>query len=473
MTKVSLRSFVVSFLALALSATAASAQSALEGWSTGDVGAVAAAGSATSVNNIITVSASGADVWGTADEFRFVYKSLEGDGSIVTQVTAMDNVNAWGKAGVMMRESLAASSRHAFMLVSSGSGLAFQRRTATAGSSSHTSGGSGGAPKYLKLTRSGSTFTGYKSADGLSWTRIGSTTISMNAKIYVGLAVTSHLDGTLAAAQFSNTRVVVAPAPAPAPPPDESGTGTTMRVLHWNTHHGRGTDGVYNLDRLASWMVRMNADVVSLNEVERFSGAHGYEDQPAIYAALLQAKTGRRWYYYYLSAEGTTRGGGSAILSRFPITGTGECRLSSTNNAVYASLDVNGRTVNVFTAHLPPGDDHTPRIRQAAELRACVVNYAENRILAGDWNTSPTRTAVQDMLYAYKDSWAAAKAAGDAVDFPDNTRDGATHNYRIDYVFFSRGAILTLEKAQVFDTRATNGTRPSDHKPLVATFIVK
>ena len=40
-----------------------------------------------------TMSASGADIWGTADQFRFAYKSLNGDGSITARVESIANTN--------------------------------------------------------------------------------------------------------------------------------------------------------------------------------------------------------------------------------------------------------------------------------------------------------------------------------------------------------------------------------------------
>ena len=52
--------------------------------------------------------------------------------------------------------------------------------------------------------RSGNTFTAYRSADGTNWTTITSSTIAMNASVYIGLAVTSHKDGTVCTAQFDN-----------------------------------------------------------------------------------------------------------------------------------------------------------------------------------------------------------------------------------------------------------------------------
>ena len=40
-------------------------------------------------------------------------------------------------------------------------------------------------------------------------------------------------------------------------------------MLHWNTHHGGyGTDGDYDPNRLADWIVKMKPDIISLNEVE-------------------------------------------------------------------------------------------------------------------------------------------------------------------------------------------------------------
>jgi regulation of enolase protein 1 (concanavalin A-like superfamily) len=177
------------------------------GWSNSDVGAVGAAGSASESAGTFTVTGSGADIWDTADEFQFAYTSLTGDGSIVARVASVQNVASWTKAAVMMRASLAAGSRHAMMLVSPGKGFAFQRRVTDGGLSTNTSGGSGTAPEWVKLTRAGSTITASISADGVSWTVVGTDTISMPSAIDVGLAVSSHVDGTLATATFDHVTV--------------------------------------------------------------------------------------------------------------------------------------------------------------------------------------------------------------------------------------------------------------------------
>ncbi|GEM_PF-1291116 len=195
-------------------------------WQTQDIGAVAATGSASYSNGVFTVKGSGADIWDTADEFRFVYQTLNGDGQIVARVTGVQNTNAWAKAGVMIRETLNANSKHAMMVLTPGNGLAFQRRTSTGGSSYHTSGGSASAPYWVKLVRSGNTFTAYKSSDGTNWTQVGSETISMAASVYVGLAVTSHNDGTLCTATLDNVSVGGGASPTPTPTPTNTPTPT-------------------------------------------------------------------------------------------------------------------------------------------------------------------------------------------------------------------------------------------------------
>jgi regulation of enolase protein 1 (concanavalin A-like superfamily) len=139
-----------------------------------------------------TVAASGTDIWGTSDQFRFVYRQVSGDVTIVAKVSSIRNVDEWSKAGVMIRESLSAGSKHGFALVSVARGVAFQRRRGTSGSSVNTSGGSGAPPAWVKLERRGSTLTASRSSDGSNWTVIGTDTITMSATVYVGLAATSH-----------------------------------------------------------------------------------------------------------------------------------------------------------------------------------------------------------------------------------------------------------------------------------------
>ncbi len=107
----------------------------------------------------------------------------------------------------MIRESLAANSRHAMTIVTPSNGLRLQYRATAGGSSTDVNGGTGTAPVWVRLVRSGNTFTSYRSADGTTWTQISSQSITMGTTVYVGLAVTSHTNSALSTATFTNVTV--------------------------------------------------------------------------------------------------------------------------------------------------------------------------------------------------------------------------------------------------------------------------
>ncbi|MCL5281807.1 MAG: hypothetical protein M1376_18065, partial [Planctomycetes bacterium] len=150
-------------------------------------------------NGAFTVGASGHDIWDNADDFRFVYQSLNGNGSVVVKVESLGNTNAWAKAGVMIRESLEAGSPMAYMIQSFSSGVSFGWRLTSGATCASATQASIVAPQWVKLTRTGNAFTAQYSADGKTWTDIKdtagkavSTTINMAGNCYIGLCTTSH-----------------------------------------------------------------------------------------------------------------------------------------------------------------------------------------------------------------------------------------------------------------------------------------
>jgi regulation of enolase protein 1 (concanavalin A-like superfamily) len=163
-------------------------------WLDGDVGAPGAVGSASWSGGTFTTNGAGTDIWNFDDHFHFVYQTLSGNTTVLARVASVQNTDPWAKAGVMIRETLAPGSKQAMMILTSGNGLSFQRRPTTGGASATTAGAAAAAPYWVKLVRSGDTFTASQSTDGSAWVTVGSTTIPMNATVYVGLAVTSHND---------------------------------------------------------------------------------------------------------------------------------------------------------------------------------------------------------------------------------------------------------------------------------------
>ena len=157
-----------------------------------------------------TMTGSGADIWAVdgveADEFHYAFKTLTGAGSIQAQVLSVDNTHVWAKAGVMIRETLNPDSAHAMMVVTPSSGVAFQRRPDTGGTSVGDTTAGITAPYWVKIERDlAGNFRAYSSADGSTWTMLGfSEPIQMGTNVYIGLAVTSHDAAQTCQAVFSN-----------------------------------------------------------------------------------------------------------------------------------------------------------------------------------------------------------------------------------------------------------------------------
>jgi uncharacterized repeat protein (TIGR03806 family) len=176
-------------------------------WEQTDLGSVGLAGDATYDSGTFTVSGSGNDIWGTADGGHFAYLPITGDAQIVARVVSVQNTDPWAKAGVMFRETLAAGSKHCFMLISSANGAAFQRRITTGGGSDTTGGPAVVAPYWVRLVRTGNVFTGSVSSNGTTWVQVGAVTNAMSSQVNVGLAVSAHDNAALNTSVFGNVTV--------------------------------------------------------------------------------------------------------------------------------------------------------------------------------------------------------------------------------------------------------------------------
>jgi hypothetical protein len=157
----------------------------------------------------MTVTGEGADIWGVADQFTFVFKTLNGDGWISARVTSNGTgSNVWAKGGVMIRDDLSAGSMHATAVMTGGSGGgnggSFQYRPAADSDSLNSDAAAAIAPPYyVKVERSGDTLTASFSADGTTWTVQGEAQyIAMTAPAYIGLCVTSHTPGEFRTFEF-------------------------------------------------------------------------------------------------------------------------------------------------------------------------------------------------------------------------------------------------------------------------------
>ena len=219
--------------------TVASGSTLPSPWQRTDIGSVGLAGSASYVSGTFTVTGAGADIWGTTDGFDYVFQPLAGDGQIVARVVGLSNTNTYAKAGVMIRETLAASASHVMLDLTPSGGVEFMQRNGTGASASIVASTTAPPPVWLKLTRSGNTILAAISADGSSWTQVGSTTAAMATSVDVGLIVCSHTTSVLNTASFDNVTVtagsVLSPPAAPSSPtPSNGATGVSLSpTLSW------------------------------------------------------------------------------------------------------------------------------------------------------------------------------------------------------------------------------------------------
>jgi len=157
----------------------------------------------------ILMNAIGNDIWDAADQFRYVHKSLTGDGSLVARVDSLDATpNEWVKAGVMIRQDISPGSQHSFMPITGGggNGASWQGRVSEGLASVNADATDPvAAPYWVRIDRAGDSLTGFISVDGESWTQLGDPReVVMDGPVLIGLALTSHNVNQATSAQFSN-----------------------------------------------------------------------------------------------------------------------------------------------------------------------------------------------------------------------------------------------------------------------------
>ncbi len=300
-------------------------------WSTADIGAVGAAGSASYADNTFSIIASGSDVFDYADEFRFVYQPFSGDVTVTARIVSLTNTHAWAKAGVMIRESLTGNSTNAAMLLTPSNGFNFQYRNGTGAGSVAAGNASGAIPNWVRITRSGNTITGYRSTNGINWTQVGSVTLNLPSTVYIGIFATSHNDGVLTTATFTNVSVVSGfnnPPTANAGPDQTLAAGTTSTILSGTGSDPDGSAVSYSWAKISGPSVTIINGNTATPTINGLSNGNSYVFRLTVSDGALTAtddvqvtvnSTGNylairnRWQNTYLYDAGTNTGYGSTI----------------------------------------------------------------------------------------------------------------------------------------------------------------
>lgn len=208
------------------------------GWTSTDIGPVAAPGTTSISDSVYTITGSG-DLWGDTDACQFAYTTLGGDGAITARLDALDAVNPWAKAGLMMRASLDQQAAYVMVAGTPENGENVQYRAFAADTTRSLDGFADAAPIWFRLQREGDVFTGFVSEDGERWSILGTTTVAMGDSVFVGLPVTStDIDGTgdMATATFSNVSIGAVQPVDPDPIPNEN--DFSIDVIYPNPFNG-------------------------------------------------------------------------------------------------------------------------------------------------------------------------------------------------------------------------------------------
>ena len=236
------------------------------GWTDADVGTVGLAGSASFANGTFSVAGAGHQIASTSDGMNFLYQPLSGDGTIIARIVSFPGATSGSQAGLMIRENLDPAATNFFTAYQPNIMYVSDRLSSGATTSSY-SGNSATFPSWIKLVRSGTTFSGYTSSNGVDWTQIStSKTITMAQSVYVGIAVSSGSTSSLLTANFDNVSISTAVSPAPVISTVSASTGPVgSQVVITGSGFGtsQGNSLVY-LNNLATTINSWSATSITL-----------------------------------------------------------------------------------------------------------------------------------------------------------------------------------------------------------------
>jgi len=186
----------------------------------GDLGVVLHPGSVEydAARHTYRIAGSGENLWATADAFHFVWKKMSGDGSIAADIAfPVATGEPHKKAVLMIRQSLDADSAYVDVAVH-GNGLTSLQSRDEKGAATHEIQSNVGAPKRVRLTRSGAYFYLSVAAEGEDLHLAGgSMRMVLQDPFYIGIGVCAHNKDAVETAVFGNVEVVPAPAASGQP----------------------------------------------------------------------------------------------------------------------------------------------------------------------------------------------------------------------------------------------------------------
>lgn len=230
---------------------------------------------------------------------------------------------------------------------------------------------------------------------------------------------------------------------------------TEIRVVTYNIHHGEGTDGKFDLERIARVIKAEKPHLVGLNEVDQGTRRTNGVDAPAELARLTGMQS---VFEKNIDHDGGKYG--NAVLSRIPIVRHENHKLPSDYKGEQRGVlevevgDKEGETLLFLCTHLDYRPDDHERMTSVATIEKVVEGRdGQAAILVGDMNATPDSRVMAEL----------AKTWGRSNDNPLLTFPSANPNKQIDYILFR-----PADNWKVVECRVLHEPVASDHRGLMA-----
>ncbi len=226
-----------------------------------------------------------------------------------------------------------------------------------------------------------------------------------------------------------------------------------IKLMSYNMHRGIGQDGKLNLDRTAAVIKSSQADIVALQEVERYSIRTGFQDQ----IKKLSEASGVN-YAYGKSLHVLNGEYGNGLLSKYPIQEYEVYELpsySEQRTVLKAIINIDGYTMAVYNTHL--GLKEAERKDQTEYIMQLLSQETFDYVLMGDMNSRSNR------LSAFTDKLTDSAQGSEKAE--QSTFAEGEVQERIDYIFAAPG--LKVLGYDVISSEA------SDHNPVICEIEIK
>jgi endonuclease/exonuclease/phosphatase family metal-dependent hydrolase len=227
-----------------------------------------------------------------------------------------------------------------------------------------------------------------------------------------------------------------------------------LRVVTYNIRHGRGADGVVDLQRTAGVLRALTPDIVGLQEVDDLVERSGRVPQAAHVGRSLGM---HHAFGRFMDYQGGLYG--LAVLSRHPILDARSIRLPDGNEPrVALAVDIRlpgGRSITVVNVHFDWVRDDAFRFAQADTLAGYLDRLTTPYVLLGDFNDVPgSRT----LALFERRATLARKPESNRFTFP-----APQPEREIDFLFSAPADAFAAREVRVIDERLA-----SDHRPVLA-----